>query len=93
MTLHILSQPPSHNAYKSCLEHLASDDILVLINDGVYALQIADDELNDKVRANKVFALKDDAQSRGISAQPKTHISYEKFVELSCAHSPSQSWY
>lgn len=89
MTLHILSQPPSHCAYKSCLEHLAEKDTLILINDGVYALQTP--HLHTKSR--NIFALEHDVAARGIDANTQQLINYDTFVELSCQHNPIQSWY
>lgn len=91
MTLHILSQPPSHNAYQSCLQHLTPQDTLILINDGVYALQ--DPLFSTTCRSQQVFAIAADTQARGITTKHQQAIDYDAFVALSCQHSPIQSWY
>ena len=91
MTLHILSQPPSHSAHKSCLEHLTAEDTLILINDGVYALQTP--LFSSACKSQHVFALEADTLARGIKTNTEQLINYDTFVELSCQHNPIQSWY
>jgi sulfur relay protein TusB/DsrH len=93
MTLHIVSQSPFHNcALDSCLAVAAPADVILLINDGVYALQKPTNCLNERIEKNLIFALADDLLARGIS-RPELAIDYNTFVALSCKHNPIHSWY
>lgn len=87
MTLHILSQPPSHSAFKQCLAVRAQGAPLLLIGDGVYCAATLDgnQQLN-------TYALIDDCNARGLTPNIET-IDYPRFVELTCQHNPIQTWY
>ena len=94
MTLHIVSQSPIQNsALQSCLEFMQSSDALILINDGVYALVSHKSALDALMKENRVFALVDDLESRGLETNVQHIIDYTEFVNLSCLHNPIQSWY
>ena len=93
MTLHILSKSPQHNAYKSCLEHIAPHDVVMLINDGVYALKAANAQLLGLMEEKRLFALQQDAVTRGVTAPAEQLIDEAGFVSLTCQHTPSQSWF
>lgn len=87
MTLHLLSQPPSHPALKLCLAARAEAAPLVLIGDGTYCANTL-----TQTQQQYTFALADDCRARGLSPAVKL-ISYQEFVELTCQHNPIQSWY
>ena len=93
MTLHIISQPPSHNAFQSGISHVSSTDVVVLINDGVYGLAQALAGTWPALARQAVFALEHDSLARGISAEPSALIDYDTFVALTSRHNPIQSWY
>ncbi len=87
MTLHILSQPPSHSAFKQCLAARAQGAPLVLIGDGVYCAATLDAK-----QLQNTYALLDDCKARGLTPNIET-IDYPLFVELTCQHNPIQTWY
>ncbi|HEY7772440.1 MAG TPA: sulfurtransferase complex subunit TusB [Marinagarivorans sp.] len=93
MTLHILSQPPSHNAFQSGISHVSEGDVVLLINDGVYGLNQALSGTWPSVARQAVFALEQDSLARGITAEPSALIDYDAFVALTSRHNPIQSWY
>ena len=94
MTLHIVSQSPFQNsALDSCLGLAAVNDVIVLINDGVYALQQPVQALTQAMERNSVFALQDDLLARGLAFPANVAIDYPQFVALTCKHNPIQSWY
>ncbi len=93
MTIHILSKSPQHAAYKSCLQHVGPQDIVMLINDGVYALKTTDAAVQELLDDNRLFALQHDATVRGVTANGASLIDEAGFVALTCEHSPSQSWF
>ena len=88
MTLHILSQAPSHSANHSCFKHAQAGETVILINDGAYSLH---QDLRTDIT---IVALEDDTKARGIREDHAAKlISYSEFVELTTQHSPIQSWY
>lgn len=94
MTLHIVSQSPEASlALASCLRLIAAHDVVILINDGTYALASQKTALANLISEHRLFALADDLTLRGLTNHETIAISYERFVELSCQHNPIQSWY
>ncbi|MDM3871696.1 sulfurtransferase complex subunit TusB [Porticoccus sp. W117] len=93
MILHTVNKSPFNNqAYDSCLRNLGADDVVLLLEDGVYGVLALEEELPN----NKVFALKGDIAARGLGSKvpPQvTVVDYPEFVQLACEASAVQSWY
>ena len=90
MILHTISKSPLNNsAYSSCIRIAATDDAVLLIEDGVYALLAT---LPDRA----FYALQNDVEARGLSDRVPEQvklIGYPEFVELTTQASAVQSWY
>ncbi len=99
-TLHILSKPPGHQLFNTCIDTLDTKDSVILIQDGCYALNsFAETLLNHggatgQHRDITVYALREDITARGIN--PKIHditiVNYVEFVELTVNHKRTVSW-
>tara|TARA_R100001377_G_scaffold69223_1_gene44531 strand:- start:3811 stop:4092 length:282 start_codon:yes stop_codon:yes gene_type:complete len=91
-TLHTVNKTAADDALAACLKVASSGDSVLLIEDGVYqASKLAG---NPQTRALKLFALREDADARGISLPATvTAIGYAQFVELACEHQRSVSWF
>ncbi|MFT6899569.1 MAG: tRNA 2-thiouridine synthesizing protein B [Paraglaciecola sp.] len=94
MTLHIVSTSPfASQTLAQCLDRMAKNDGLLLIQDGVYAL--TDQRLYRQLAGiEKLYVLNEDLQARGLgdgkhSAQI---IDYEAFVALTLAFERTLSW-
>lgn len=96
--LHTINKSPySHQHLADCLRACAADDVIVLIEDGVYAA-LANSEwiksLSAKVSA--VYVLQPDVDARGLSnriAAEANSINYDGFVQL-CVDQPKMlAWY
>ncbi|TCK09054.1 sulfurtransferase complex subunit TusB [Marinobacterium mangrovicola] len=92
MILHTLNQAPSNKAcLESCLEAMAPEDSLLLIEDGVYWLQ---PPFRDLLPAEgKLFALTPDIQARGLEIALEQQVDDAGFVELSVSHDKVVSWF
>lgn len=88
-TLHILNKRPGHPAFKSCLSALASDDALLLTENGVLAL--AD---NGLTLDGCVYALAPDLLARAIpeAGTIARAIDYDEMVALTAAANRVISW-
>jgi len=90
-TLHILNK----TFYDNCQQAVAPNDVLLLIQDGVYLM--LNQNFIDFVTKNSIhtlYALQNDAVARGLkptTASAKL-IDYQRFVELTVNHSPIVSW-
>lgn len=94
--LHIVNKSPfGSTALRDCLRLCRSDDLLLLIEDGVYAASASHaDEL--LAATPQVHVLREDVAARGLDGQIDsriTHIDYSGFVQLCCDHNPIQSWF
>ncbi|WP_299587109.1 sulfurtransferase complex subunit TusB [uncultured Microbulbifer sp.] len=95
MTLHIVSKSPfSTQALSDCLESFADGDALLLIEDGVYALQHK--ALQD-LQNTEIFCLAADSEARGllpsaISCSVEA-IDDARWVHLCTEHNPIVSWF
>ena len=95
--LHIVNKSPFMNtALENCVEFIGDDDVIVLIEDGVYAAaaQTSKSNLVESIlKKNKVFALQADIKARGIESLTEAVdvADYEKFVDLIEQH-VTQSW-
>lgn len=86
-TLHLISNP---KAFASCLAVAGPDDVLVLLEDGVYAL--ADLTAAAQATPSQGFCtIADDIATRGLSPQT-FDISYSTLVELCTEHQPIATW-
>jgi tRNA 2-thiouridine synthesizing protein B len=93
--LHIVSKSPHNSsALRDCLRLCRHDDMLLLIEDGVYAAVTHGDEL---LRATPgVRVLREDLMARGIAERADVRIAtvdYIGFVQLCCDNNPIQSWF
>ncbi len=100
MTLHTVSKSPlTSNALESCLRICQPGDSILLLEDGVYAASanIAPDSILSALDlVEKIYVLSEDVDARGIAGllvpDVKT-IDYEGFVELTCVHEKTVSWF
>lgn len=98
MLLHTLNKSPyQHQALKSCAEFCTTDDALILIEDGVYAIHHPDLALIVK-SGTQVFALEADVKARGLTTLSTTAsdqcelVSYDRFVALCVEYPKQKSW-
>lgn len=93
MALHLLGSI-NNDVVGNCLAGLDSEDCLLLLGDGVYALT---SELSvSALRKSNVqlFALAEDVRLRLPNLQPTlTLVSYAQWVELCVRSGPTISWY
>lgn len=96
MTLHIVNQSPfSSNALQDCLENFAQGDALLLIEDGVYALQ---GDFFRAIPGARIYCLQVDtaarAQQATASAKPNVEVINDvRWVQLCTQHNPIVSWF
>jgi len=94
--LHTVNKSPhGHSALAECLRVCAADDVVVLIEDGVYAA-IAGNSRLPGPDAPKLYALSADVAARGLAphlAEGVALLDYAGFVQLCCEHPVIQSWY
>ncbi|UTW45836.1 sulfurtransferase complex subunit TusB [bacterium SCSIO 12696] len=90
MILHTVNKSPfSNSAYHSCLRLAAPEDVILLLEDGVYGA------LTD-MPAGQICALKNDVQARGLLEkipEKVVLVGYSEFVQMACEASAVQSWY
>jgi tRNA 2-thiouridine synthesizing protein B len=90
MSLHIVNQSPyQSSALRGCLAALAEGDVLLLSEDGVYAL------CGDFLPNNRtIYCLQADIQARGITPPAGVQaIDDTRWVALCCEHNPIVSWF
>lgn len=89
MTLHLLNKAPDHPRFSACLQAIAPDDCLLLMENAVHGITVASLELP---AATRVLAA--DARARGL-AEPAggvKFVDYDGMVRLTEAHSRIISW-
>jgi sulfur relay protein TusB/DsrH len=87
MILHTIN---NSSALDKCLGLIARDDVVVLLEDGVYIAM-----KSDRISAN-VYVIEADAKARGINQRLEpaaTQIDYNQFVELSTQADKICSWF
>jgi tRNA 2-thiouridine synthesizing protein B len=97
--LHIINKSPFQTStLATCLRMAQAGNAVLLIEDGIYAAT-AGSSAEAQVRAAsgrlKFYALKPDADARGMSAKlidGVTLVDYGGFVDLVAAHNTSHSW-
>ena len=91
-TVHLLQKSPfNSDALASCLRVCGPDDVIVLMQDGVYAAT-----QHREWPCQQVVALTEDLAERGVAErlQPEiTSIDYSELVALCSEHRHSQSWF
>ena len=93
--LHLIQKSPFQNqCLAECLKIASSDDVFLLMLDGVYALQKA--ELIDNFK--NILILEPDLAARGLSINEEFHrnvntINYSDFVKATESHDKVISWY
>ncbi len=93
--LHIVNKPPHSAALRDCLRLCRRDDVVLLIEDGVYAA-LGDAGRQLLAATPNVRALREDLEARGVAARVDAGIGivdYAGFVQLCCDHQPIQSWF
>ncbi|MBC6904863.1 sulfurtransferase complex subunit TusB [Saccharophagus sp. K07] len=89
--LHIISTSPFRSpAIRECLAIAQTGDSLLLLADGVYAVQQGEKVFNGL----SVHILGEHAEARGISLPSwATSIDYDGMVALTEQHHPIQTWF
>ena len=98
--LHIVNKSPyERNSLDTCLRLARPDSAVLLIEDGIYAVQkngAAAEQLKNAMQQHQVFALAPDLQARGISEDSMLDgiqlVDYDGFVKLSTEYDKLQSW-
>ena len=94
--LHIVNKSPHGNpALRDCLRFCDRNDVLLLIEDGVYAAIGEHPESLLAVTPN-ICVLSEDLSARGLLGRIDsrvTAVDYAGFVQLCCEHHPIQSWF
>ncbi len=99
-TLHIVNKSPfERNSLDTCLRLAKQDSAILLIEDGIYAVQqntaIAD-KIGAAVARHTVYALEPDLDARGIDKNAIMDgislVDYDGFVKLATEYSGVQSW-
>lgn len=96
--LHTINKSPySHQCLGDCLRVCSTDDVILLIEDGVYASLISSEWIEPLLaKAAAVYALQPDVSARGLSnriAAGIKIIDYAGFVQL-CVDQPKMlAWY
>jgi len=101
MILHTVNKSVfSQDTLGSCLRLIIEGDVLLLIEDGVYAIltqhPLAAEIRNCQERNIAVYALTADVLARGLKDRVPDHIALcddAGFVELCCQTEKTQSWY
>ncbi len=96
MALHLINaQPDALAAYQHCCLSLAEGDVILLLEDGVYAALPAYSSRFRELPAETLFALQPDVEARGITAllsNTVKQVDDAGFVALCCAHEKVISW-
>lgn len=93
--LHLIQKSPFQNqCLAECLKIASTDDVFLLMLDGVYALQKT--EFIDNFK--NILILEPDLAARGLSIDENLHrhvnaINYSGFVEATESHDKVISWY
>ncbi|MFJ4112065.1 MULTISPECIES: sulfurtransferase complex subunit TusB [Pseudomonas] len=95
-TLHVISHSPfGDDRLSSCLRLLADEDALLLCGDAVYALRDGSEPqrlLQAAALEQRLFALDEDLQARGIRSELANTVDYQGFVALSLHYDKVNSW-
>ena len=99
MSILYITNSPATDNLERCLQRMADDDALLLIENAVTALNTghqAEVLLANSMAKKNIYALIPDTQARGIQLSQQlcsiALIDYEKFVELATQHELSCYW-
>lgn len=96
--LHTVNKSPySSNSLQTCLGYLQTGDVVLLIEDGVYAaMKGGTSEALVSESSAKVYALGPDLKARGIASEKLIDgievVGYDGFVGLAADNEKVQSW-
>ncbi len=98
--LHIINKSPyDRNSLDTCLRMARPGSAILLIEDGVYAVQgnsAAATKVSRAMENNPIYALQPDLQARGVSEANMLDgvklVDYDGFVELTTEYDKLQSW-
>ncbi len=98
--LHIVNKSPfDHGSLDTCLRLSRVDSAILLIEDGVYAVQnntAVTDTLRQALGQHQVYALRPDLEARGINPENMIEgialVDYDGFVKLTTEYDKLQSW-
>ncbi|MEX2334168.1 MAG: sulfurtransferase complex subunit TusB [Pseudohongiella sp.] len=93
-TLHIVSKSPYRtDALQRCLALVAPGDSIILIEDGVFGVNLLTPDLKALEEGIRCYALSEDLAARGLSAAAAgiRPTDYAGFVVLVCEHRNSLS--
>lgn len=95
--LHLVNKSPhSHTSLENCIRFLSAGDVIVLIEDGIYAAKKGTNKstyVEQIVKDHAVYVMRADLHARGVTdlIDGVQEIDYEGFVDLLVEH-PSQTW-
>ena len=98
--LHIVNKSPyDRNSLDACLRLARADSAILLIEDGIYAVQknaAAADKMQQAISKHQIYALQPDLQARGINPDNMIDgislVNYDGFVKLTTEYDKLQSW-
>lgn len=98
--LHIVNKSPyDRNSLDTCLRLARPDAAILLIEDGVYAVQknaAASEQVQQALGQHQIYALQPDIQARGLNPDNMIDgislVDYDGFVKLTTEHDKLQSW-
>ena len=98
--LHIVNKSPfERNSLKSCVDHLAGDDAVLLIEDAVVAARDGSAVaplVREALKNGPVYVLAPDLAARAVKREAVIAgmklVDYRGFVELAAQHARTQSW-
>ena len=98
--LHIVNKSPyDRNSLDTCLRLAQADASILLIEDGIYAVQknsAAAEKMQQAMANHRIYALEPDLKARGIDASKMIDgislVDYDGFVKLTTEHDKLQSW-
>ncbi|TFF38091.1 sulfurtransferase complex subunit TusB [Pseudomonas sp. RIT623] len=95
-TLHVIAHSPfGDERLASCLRLLGPQDALLLCGDATYALKAGSAPSVALQAANlgeRLFALAEDLNARGLHNTPAKAVDYPAFVELTLHYDKVNSW-
>ncbi|MFK7863973.1 MAG: sulfurtransferase complex subunit TusB [Pseudohongiellaceae bacterium] len=93
-TLHTVNKSPAEGLIQECLKLTSPGDALLLIEDGVYCIQLAETLFSKK--EIKVYCLRDDLVARGLHDKKLSEIetvNMSDFVDLCVSHNRCMNWF
>ena len=98
--LHIVNKSPfDRNSLDSCMRLASAGSAILLIEDGVYAVQkksSAAARVQQAMANHPVYALQPDLQARGVTHDSIIDgielVDYDGFVKLTTEYDKTQSW-